>query len=671
MVDALNETTGPVDNSHSLKSSYKVLPHGAIKFTNGFWAERQTVNHKVSLKHGYAMLNKAGNLHNLEMAAGLEPGTYRGMNFADENIYKWLEALGWELGRSPDAELQALADEVISLVAAAQQPDGYLNSYYQVVEPEQKWSDFDFGHELYCAGHLIQAAIAFKRALNDERLLKIALRFVDHIESIFGPRKREEACGHPEIEMALVELSRLTGEKSYLRLAQFFVDQRGKKKMRGLGANGPEYHQDHVPVREAEEVAGHAVRQMYLLAAIADLYMESGEQALLETSQRLWDDMTTGKMYVTGGIGSRYDGESFGESYELPPDQCYCETCAAIGSFFWSWRMLLITGESRYADLMERLMYNGILSSPGLEGASFFYVNPLMLRNGRSVRLSTNPDEKHKTFGRPEWHSVSCCPPNVMRLFASLPNYFVTGHETVFQIHQYTNMEIISGRTKLTVETDYPWDGKVKITMNESDHESRKLALRIPGWCQNFNIRVNGEEVNHDIQNGYLTINHTWRAGDVIEIEFVMTPFFVEADSRIDSVRGCVAIQRGPMVYCLEEQDQKTGVNLLDVEIDPAAALTNRWQGDFLGGVMVLEGIGYQLDRTDGQNNGLYRPLILTEENRDSDRKVKLTAIPYYAWGNRGLKSMRVWIPYRMIYNMSQSSLSSGSRHAEAISPQI
>src|SRR5687767_13426502 len=480
MSHAQDKAPGPVDNSQSKNSSYRVLPDGAVRFTRGFWAERQAVNHNVSLKHGYAMLTKAGNLHNLKIAAGMESGIYRGMNFSDETVYKWLEALGWELGRAPDDELQAMSEEVISLVAAAQQPDGYLNSYYQVAEPEGKWSDLDFGHELYCAGHLIQAAIAFKRSVGDDRLLKIVCRLVDHIQSVFGPGKREEACGHPEIEMALVELSRLTGEKRYLELAQFFVDQRGKKKMRGLGANGPEYHQDHVAVREAKEVAGHAVRQMYLAAAVADLYMESGEQALLETARRLWDDMTKGKMYITGGIGSRYDGESFGESYELPPDQCYCETCAAIGSFFWNWRMLLISGESRYADLMERLLYNGILSSPGMDGASFFYVNPLMLRNGRYVRLSANPPEEHRDPGRPEWHGVACCPSNTMRLRASLSNYFVTSNETGIQIHQYGNMEISVQREEripvaLTVETKYPWDGRVKITVIESNSQPWKL----------------------------------------------------------------------------------------------------------------------------------------------------------------------------------------------------
>jgi uncharacterized protein len=649
MSGALDKATGPVDNLSSTNSFYQVLSNGAVRFTSGFWAERQEVNHKVSLKHAYAMLNKAGNFDNLKMAAGLESGSYRGMNFADENVYKWLEAMGWELGRSPDEELRALADEVISLVAAAQRPDGYLNSYYQVVEPEQRWSDLDFGHELYCAGHLIQAAIAFKRAMDDDRLLTIALRFVGHIEIVFGPGKKEEACGHPEIEMALVELSRLTGEKRFLQLAQFFVDQRGKKKMRGVGANGPEYHQDHVAVREAEGVAGHAVRQMYLAAAVADLCMESGEQALVEASYRLWNDMTRGKLYITGSVGSRYDGESFGEMYELPTDQCYCETCAGIGNFFWNWRMLLMTGESRYANLMERLMYNGILSSPGLDGTSYFYVNPLMLRNGRYVRLSTNPDKERKISGRPEWHSVACCPPNVMRLLASLPNYFATRSEADIQIHQYSNMKVSSGPNRLAIETEYPWDGRVKIMVTESGDQPWKLSFRVPDWCKRFGTKVNRQDVDSHLEKGYTTLERMWRAGDVVEIEFAMSPFWLEADPRVDSVRGCVALQRGPIVYCLEGQDQESDVNLLDLKIDLSEELTSRWCADLLGGVLTLDGIGYQQDRSNWQENGLYRPLIRENEMRHSEQKVKWTAIPYYAWGNRGLESMRVWIPYMQV----------------------
>jgi DUF1680 family protein len=650
MPDTSKITAGPVDNSLSANSFLKAINHGTVKFTNGFWAERQLINRKVSLRHGYAMLNKAGNLHNLKLAAGLESGNFRGINFYDETVYKWLEGLGWELGRVPDEELQALADEVISLIAAAQQPNGYLNSYYQVVEPERKWTDLDFSHELYCAGHLIQAAIAFKRALGDERLLEIACRFADHIESVFGFGKKEEACGHPEIEMALVELSRLTGEERYLHLAQFFLDQRGKKKMQGLGANGPEYHQDHVAIREADGVAGHAVRQMYLATAVADLYMETGEQALLETSQRLWEDMTRGKMYITGGIGSRFDGESFGESYELPADQCYCETCAAIGSFFWNWRMLLISGESRYADLMERLLFNGILSSPSLDGASFFYVNPLMLRNGRYVRLSANPPEEQKTSGRPEWHKVACCPSNTMRLRASLSSYFVTSNQAGIQIHQYSNMKISiplaeNSPIVLRFETEYPWNGHIKITVTEAIDQLWKLALRVPGWCQSFTAKINDQEENGVLQKGYMTMERTWKKGDVVEVDFVMPPFLVEADPRVDHLRGCVAIQRGPIVYCLEEHDQGAGVNLLDVTIDTTAEITSHKQTDLLSGITTLETAGSLSDRSGWDENTLYRPLPVSDASQSSKNKLKLTAVPYYAWGNRGLKSMRVWIP--------------------------
>lgn len=652
MMDALVNAPGPVDNSHSANSIFKTLSLHAVKFTNGFWTERQSLNHTVSLKHAYAMLHKAGNFHNLKLAAGLETGSFRGMNFADENIYKWLEAVGWELGRAPDPELQSLADEAISLLFQAQAPDGYLNSYYQVVEPDGRWSDMDFGHELYCAGHLFQAAVAFRRALGDDRLLQIAVRFADHIESVFAPGKKEEACGHPEVEMALVELSRLTGNERYRQLAQFFVDQRGKNKMRGIGANGPTYHQDHVTVREAQEVAGHAVRQMYLATAIADLYMESGEQALLQTSRRLWEDMTRGKMYITGGVGSRYDGESFGESFELPPDQCYCETCAAIGNFFWNWRMLLSSGESRYADLMERLLYNAILSSPSLQGTGFFYVNPLMLRDGRYVRLSTNPDQEHNTSGRPQWHSVSCCPPNFMRLLASLSHYFVTHNETGIQIHHYGNMQVSINQHEqdaktLQVDTDYPWDGRVRITVNHNGKQDWTLTLRIPGWCQSFRVQVNGQQEHFDSDSGYIKVQRQWTAGDIVEIEFDMQPFFVQADPRVDSVRGCVALQRGPVVYCLEEADQESDVNLLEANIDASETLVSHWRGDLLGGVVILEGVGYQEQQPHNHANGLYRSLKTGGDGQRPVRKVKLIAIPYYAWGNRGLKSMRVWIPYR------------------------
>jgi uncharacterized protein len=648
MMRATNSSPGPVDSTSSPHRVLDTVPYKAVRIRGGFWVGRQAVNRKVSLKHGYEMLEKAGNFHNLRMAAGRESGRYHGLNFYDEDVYKWLEALAWELGNGPDEDLQRMADEAIELIQAAQQPDGYLNSYYQVVEPHRKWANLDFGHELYCAGHLFQAAIAFHRAVNDDRLMAVSRRFADHINSVFGPGKNEGTCGHPEVEMALVELYRSTGEADYLELAQFFIDQRGKRTMKGMGSYGPEYHQDHVAVREATTAAGHAVRQMYLNTGVADLYMETGEKALWEVSERLWSDVTGTKLYITGGVGSRYDGESFGEPYELPPDQCYCETCAAIGSLMWNWRLLLISGDSRYADLIERTQFNGILSSPSFDGKHYFYVNPLLLREANSMRQSTNRPEGEQLAGRPEWHWVACCPPNVMRLFSSLAHYLITSDSTGIQIHQYApaDIDLVFGegrRAALLMETDYPWQGRIQLRINESDSLPWQLRLRMPGWSEDATVSVNEETIEaYEVKQGYLILDRNWRAGDVVRLELAMPPVLIQPNPRVDAIRGCLAIQRGPLVYCLEAHDQATEASLLDVAIDPNGPLQARWNADLLGGLMIVEARGY-LSESGSWSNELYKPLNLSP---DSERKeVRLVALPYFAWGNRGLGSMRVWIP--------------------------
>src|SRR5690606_21110932 len=394
---------------------WRQLPLNSVSLTGGFWAEWQNLNRRTTLQHGYQMLEKAGNFDNLRIAAGQKEGQFRGPAFQDSDIYKWLEAVAYELMTHPDPALQRQADEVIELIAAAQQDDGYLNSYYTIVEPDRRWSDLDFGHELYCAGHLIEAAVAYTRATGTTQLLNVATRFADLIADTFNPQAREGAPGHPEIEMALVELYRETGNRRYLDLAAYFIDQRGKSEMRGLGWLKAEDHQDRVPVRQEDVVEGHAVRAMYLNAGVTDLYLETGEQALLDAMQKQWRDMVTGKMFLTGGLGSRYEGEAFGDPYELPSDQCYCETCAAIGSIFWNWRMLQVTGDSRYADVIERQLYNGMLSGLALDGKHFFYMNPLLSRGG---------------YERQEWLGCACCPPNLMRLLASLGKYFATHDES-------------------------------------------------------------------------------------------------------------------------------------------------------------------------------------------------------------------------------------------------
>jgi DUF1680 family protein len=621
-----------VSTTISPYARWRTLPLGSISLTEGFWFQKQAVNRQVSLRRGYEQLERVGNLNNLRLAAGSGEGEYQRPVFMDSDVYKWLEALAYDLANDRDPEVERMADEAIDLIVAAQQADGYLNSYYQVVKPDKRWTDLDHDHELYCAGHLFEASVAMHRATGDERLLEVACRFADHIDSIFGPGKRDGAPGHPEIELALVELHRETGERRYLDLASFFIDQRGRGRMRGYGRLGPEYHQDRVPVRRATVVEGHAVRQLYLTAGVTDVYLETGEQALFDALTRLWHDMTTRKMHIIAGFGARFAGESFGEAYELPSDRCYCETCAAIASMMWNWRMLLVTGDARYADLLERSLYNGFLSGVSLDGQRYFYVNPLQSRGG---------------IERPEWYGCACCPPNVMRQIAVVGHYIATVDETGLQVHQYASARIeaelkMERHAVLRVETDYPWDGRVKVTVDETDGATWKLALRVPGWCEGANLQVNGQAVEVAASGGtYAAIERAWQAGDVVELDLPMVPRFTEPNPRVDAIRGSLAIERGPLVYCLEQVDQELNLNLLDVRISPKASLQATWREDLLGGVVVVEAQGSVVDVGAWQDE-LYRP---APGEDPPQREVMLTAVPYYAWANRAPGAMRVWIP--------------------------
>jgi DUF1680 family protein len=450
--------------------------------------------------------------------------------------------------------------------------------------------------------------------------------------------------------MALIELYRLTGASRYLDLAKFFIDQRGQDAMKGHRSYGSEYHQDHIPVRQVVEAAGHAVRQLYLASGVTDLYLETGEQSLLDAMLRLANDIIETKLYITGGLGSRFDGEAFGDPYELPPDQCYCETCAAIASFMWNWRMLLVSGDGRYANLMERALYNNILASPALDGQHYFYINPLMLRDAKYLRFSSDLPSKDDLAPdqRPEWHDCACCPPNVMRLFSSLTHYLATHDANGIQMHHFAPADIecdlSSGQqVKLNVMTDYPWQGQIRVRIMETGDSPWRLSLRVPDWSRHPILSINGNVMDRsEPVKGYFVLEQRWQAGDCIDLDLQMEPVLVASNPRVDATRDCLAIQYGPIVYCLEDRDQEIKGRLLDMEIDKNLLPMIRWEADLLEGVMVIDAQGQLVDN-ETWGGHLYQPAALSDSA--IAQPIHLTAIPYYAWGNRGIGGMRVWIP--------------------------
>jgi DUF1680 family protein len=630
----------PTDTTHSPAARWRTLDGNAVTIEGGLWARRQATNRDAALPHGYRMLETAGNFENLRLTAGQRAGRYRGPVFMDSDVYKWLEAAAYEHARLPSEWLRSHMDAAIDIVGAAQGADGYLNSHYTVAEPGRRWTDFAQGHELYCAGHLFQAAVAHHRATGEDSLLGIARRFAEYLVDRFGPGKHPGTPGHPEVEMGLIELYRETGDRRYVELARFFLDQRGRAWLGPGRYNSAAYYQDRVPVREASELEGHAVRSLYLTTGIADVYLETGEGALQSAVERQWADLVTHKLYVTGGVGSRHLGEAFGQPYELPNELAYDETCAAIASILWSWRMLLATGEGRFADLIDRTLHNAVLAGVSLDGERYFYVNP----------LASNSRPEHLGRGgcvRKEWHLVACCPPNVMRLLASLGHYVATRDRTGLQVHQYVPAQIATSlasgqRVRLRMETRYPWEGSVRLTLEDAAGEPWTLALRVPAWSGLPAVRVNGTAVDSTpAADGYARLERRWQAGDLIELDLPMEPTFIEPHPAIESTRGCVAIERGPLVYCLEQADQGDAP-VAELEIDATATPAARWDPGLLEGVVTVRAPGYQVD-TSPWRGRLYRRAGSDPSPRR--RLVELTTIPYYAWANRGPGAMRVWIP--------------------------
>jgi DUF1680 family protein len=596
---------------------------GEVALEPGFWRDRQDLNAAVIMRHCHEWMERAGWIENFRVA----PSERRGREFTDSDVYKLAEGMAWEVGRSGDEELDGLIGEIAEAAAGAQEADGYLNTRFGRQVLERRYTDLEWGHELYCYGHLFQAAVARMRTVGEDRLVDLALRAADHVTAEFGARGRQGVCGHPEIEMGLVELYRATGEERYLEQARLFVERRGGPALADIDW-GRAYFQDDVPVREARAFRGHAVRALYLACGAVDVAVETGDDELLAAIVRQWEHTVAARTYVTGGMGSRHTGESFGDDFELPADRAYSETCAGVASVMLSWRLLLATGEARFADLAERTLYNVVATSPALDGRAFFYANTL------HQRAVDAPPHHHAESQRPAaglrspWFTVSCCPTNVSRTLASLAAYVATVDDGGLRIHQLAPCTVRTalpgGRAMgVRVQTDYPWSGHVIVRIEETDGAPWTLSVRVPEWAGEAVLRAPADGDPVVAQPGYAAVERAWRVGDELTLELPVKPRWTRPDPRVDAVRGCVTLERGPLVYCLESVDQVPDVPLDAFAVDMAAEPAERPAGEALPDAVAVEGAGRLV----------------------AGGPVRLVFVPYHLWSNRGPSTMRVWTP--------------------------
>lgn len=608
-----------------------------IKLTDTFWRKRIETNQTVSIPFGFAKCEEAGRMRNFAKAGGLLTGDYEGkMPFDDSDVYKIIEGAAYSLSNRPDQALEKYLDAIIEKIGAAQESDGYLCTWKTLnpattpaawVEPGPRWHHLSASHELYNMGHLYEAAFAHYQATGKRNLLEIALKNADLIAATFGPGKKLDPPGHQIIETGLVKLFLATRDEKYLNLAQFFLDQRGNAQ--GYGA----YCQDHQRVVDQTEAVGHAVRAVYMYAGMADIAGIRQDSAYLNAIDKIWENVVSRKIYLTGGIGARHQGEAFGENYELPNLTAYNETCAAIGSVYWNQRMFLLHGDAKYIDVLEQTLYNGLISGVSLTGDSFFYPNCL------------ESDGKYKfnvgALTRQPWFDCSCCPSNVMRFIPSVPNYIYAQRQDSLYINLFiagtADVNIENCPVAIQQETRYPWDGKVAIRVNPTEKKKFSINIRIPGWArekplpgdlyqflkpdgQSVSLKVNGQLADLCLKNGFAVIARKWAPGDLIELELPMPVRRVIAHERVEADRGKVAFVRGPLVYCAEGIDNAEKV--LDLVVPDAAGFTTETRADLLGGVTLLKG---------------------TVSDR-SGRERKLILIPYYAWSHRGVGEMAVWL---------------------------
>jgi DUF1680 family protein len=586
-------------------------------------------------------MEKLGWIANFAVARdGRTPRDRQGRGFTDANVYNLLEALNWETDRRPDAGLDRMRSNVTSTVASAQEPDGYINTFYGHQESAVRYTDLEWGHELFCYGHLFQAGGAELATGRNGELAGVARRAADHVCETFGPDGNPGLCGHPEIELALVALARSTQEQRYLDQAALFIDRRGRGLLKKIDF-GQQYFQDDVPVREALVLRGHAVRALYLAAGALDVGVETGDDELVQAVADQYDRTLARRTYITGGMGSRHEDESFGADFELPPDSAYCETCAGIASVMVAWRLLLATGEASYADIVERTLFNLVAASPSASGTRFFYSNTLHQREPGSPGDTDEASSRSAGGWRAPWYDVACCPTNLTRTLPTLSTYFATWNDSGIQIHQYATCSIATNRPEieLDIATDYPFGSDVRVRVIKSPAAAWTLAMRIPGWCQGATFTL--DEKVQPAPPGYLRLTRTWRVGDELVISLPLTPRWVKPDHRIDAVRGTVALERGPVTYCIESLDQPGPLERLSV--DSTQPIRDRTDIEGLEDVPGLVVGGFA--EVASSDRWPYGQDAIDRENRQE--AVPITFIPYHAWANRSPSTMRVWVPTR------------------------
>lgn len=578
-----------------------------VHIQDNFWSPRLSKHISATLPVCIDQIeNQTGRMQNFVNASKGE-GEHSGIFFDDSDVYKALEGIAYSLINNPNPELEKKADEWIDKIAAAQQPDGYINTFYTLTGLDKRWKNMD-KHEMYCAGHMMEAAVAYYQATGKRKLLDVSIRMADHMMSLFGPGKRDWVPGHEEIELALVKLYQTTKDQKYLDFANWLLEERGH----GHGSKGdeghwdPSYYQDVQPVRELTDISGHAVRCMYLYCGMADVAALKKDTGYVETLDRLWDDVVLRNMYVTGGIGSSKHNEGFTEDYDLPNLDAYCETCTFVGMVYWNQRMNQFTGDSKYVDVLERSMYNGALAGVSLAGDRFFYVNPL---------------ESNGDHHRQAWYGCACCPSQISRFLPSIGNYIYGTSDKALWVNLFigntTQVTADNQEVTLKQETNYPWDGLVTLTVTSAQPLDKELRIRIPGWCKNYTLAVNGNKANSIINKGYAVIKD-WKSGDRITLDMDTPVETVSADPRVKQNVGKCAIQRGPLVYCLEEIDNTK--DYAKTNLTPSTVFEVKDEPGKLGGIKSVEAVsGNQ----------------------------KLSLIPYYAWDNREAGKMKVWIDYK------------------------